>query len=158
MSCAEYVMDNVDKGRPTGTFLHQSTQQLHKSLVVCFISIKYVNIFHLLVGDYISFLISIFMQNMPCFARDKFHAKMKNKRVMFVETKERELCVFHLHNGTYKTHIFREDYKRVLIDYNMKHGDKIKLTLNTKDHYVFLHPLDKNGFPKKEGWRCITYL
>jgi lipopolysaccharide biosynthesis glycosyltransferase len=98
------------------------------------------------------------MQNMPCFARDKFHAKMKNKRVMFVETKERELCVFHLHNGTYKTHIFREDYKRVLIDYNMKHGDKIKLTLNTKDHYVFLHPLDKNGFPKKEGWRCITYL
>ncbi len=88
------------------------------------------------------------MQSVPCFARDKFHDKTENKLVMYAETKERELYVFNVDNGNNKTMIFGGDYQRFLYDYNMKHGDKVKLTLETKDHYILLHPVNKKGFSK----------
>ena len=88
------------------------------------------------------------MQSVPCFARDKFRDKIGNKLVMFAETKEREFYVFNVAHGNNNTMIFGGDYQRFLYDYNMKHGDKVKLTLETKDHYILLHPVNKKGFSK----------
>jgi hypothetical protein len=81
---------------------------------------------------------------------------------MFAETKERELHVFNVAHGNNNTMIFWGDYQRFLFDYNKKHGDKVKLTLETKDHYILLHPVNKKGFSKiRVGGKlliCFSYL
>jgi hypothetical protein len=41
------------------------------------------------------------------------------------------------------------DYANFLSEYNMKHGDQLRLDMNNKPPYMFMHPLDKYGYEKE---------
>jgi hypothetical protein len=50
---------------------------------------------------------------------------------------------------SYKTRIYGLDYANFLSEYNMKHGDQLRLDMNNKPPYMFMHPLDKYGYEKE---------
>jgi hypothetical protein len=91
------------------------------------------------------------MQNVPCFARDKFHAKTKNKSFLCVQNSDKEYYEFKVKKKTYKTSIYGDEYNRFFMNYNMKHGDKIKIHLDKKGMcwFFFLEAFDKYGYPKQ---------
>ena len=84
---------------------------------------------------------------MPCFARKKFNSATKSD--MYVDTGDLEMYVFKLGKSKHKTRIFGEDYIKFLVDYNMKHGDQIRLDMDNEPPFLFMTPLDKKGFAKE---------
>jgi hypothetical protein len=101
-------------------------------------------------------MFQIFLQNVPCFARKKFHAITENATTLHVETEDKEYYTFQVRNGSYKTRIYGGDYPKFLINYDMKAGDTININMENPDHFGFvkLYPYDKYGFKKErvEGY------
>jgi hypothetical protein len=83
----------------------------------------------------------------PCFARKKFNSS--TRFILHVETPGRDLYNFKLEKKSYKTRIYGLDYANFLSEYNMKHGDQLRLYMNNKPPYMFMHPLDKYGYEKE---------
>ena len=108
----------------------------------------------------ISFVAFVFydfcVQNVPCFARDKFHDATANKRVLLVENDDNEFYGFQLHRKSYKTRIFGEEYKEFLEHYNMKKGDNVKIHLGNPCNlgYFYMEAFDRDGHAKErvEGY------
>ncbi|KAK1618083.1 hypothetical protein QYE76_023600 [Lolium multiflorum] len=98
--------------------------------------------------------------NEPCFARDKFHAKTKNKSVLCVQKSDKEYYEFKVKKKTYKTNIYGDEYNMFLMNYNMKHGDKIKIHLDKKGMcgFFFLEAFDKYGYPKQRVEEEFNFL
>jgi hypothetical protein len=80
-------------------------------------------------------------------ARKKFNSVTKS--TLRVETVGHELYNFQLDKRNKKTCIFGLDYPTFLSHYNMKHGDEIRLDMDTKSAYLTMHPVSKHGYLKE---------
>jgi hypothetical protein len=75
-----------------------------------------------------------------------------------VETKDKEEFVFKIDKSKNMTRISGGSYNEFLLDYDMKHGDQIRLDIDNEPPYLFMYPLDKDGYPKERVVGSLNFL